>query len=321
MESNFFSVLATVFSLTLTASISLIVFYLGKMNNQRYGIRLIDLVVDGIGYSNLLKMAETFFFELLFSVIAIIGRLVFTSFSCVLYVVVLIGCIFSYIFKTSSTEYVRNIIIRMAVKEIGGGNSDSGKYKRNLYLSRVVFSADYKSALKKEELISLYFDVLNKCNELKYEYDLIWRFSKQYMEMIIEAAEASSDIYNLSVCLLDQANGNQGAQRGLLAALLCKMEYDDLIAVLKTQFRNRFSLLLWGMVYCIFNSQYLELQFLRIRAKKISEILSAGVSDEIEKDWKENLFIYWGELVMGAGKDENGRYNMRFDIMYKCLIS
>lgn len=141
------------------------------------------------------------------------------------------------------------------------------------------------------------------------------------MEMIIDTAEDSSHIQVLALHLLREKNVDKknAGQRGILEALLCKMDDVGLDNILKTEFVNRSHILLWGVAFCLYASRSRNLAFLKIRARRIYKILSSESEGKKPISIKE-LLSYWNELVRKYVGNEKENLDMHFYELYRDLI-
>lgn len=275
----------TIVSITLvvwTFTASLIVFYLGKINESRHGISLIDRILARYSFIELGQLLAIFLGELLILIIAEIVNFPITIVASTLAVFFTM----IYIFLMVCIELSDNIQELIMVDWRKQGN----KYRESL-LEKMICNINYENSREVEVL-----SVVLKESEFTvldgYEGRAIGR---RLTEQILESGKNVENLFHVIQNWYTDKNSSLEIKKGILTALVSNVTAKNLFfceELLAIDLVHENELFVW---YVTLNTYLIKFKGEGWR-KNYVEILKEKRGNKWRKEEKKDMLIYWEQL-------------------------
>lgn len=293
-------------------SVSLIVFYLGRMEDRKYGIRIIDIMLEDLGLKKIRFMVIYFVLQLLLLLLAISFGKIYTLFylSCIQIVIMLY--IFLMICMECSNSYIQKEIKESVVNYINSTEKEKDKVGFDWKLSKMIMAMNYKDQREVHILLRLYYDILQDKNVKNILQDKnvknkkrnkIKQFSKDFLIQIIQTCDNEAKTEQIVFNLLEKTEAIV-AQQGLIEAIVDEGSLSRSEKILRIEFQNRRKILLWAMGYCIYCSYHITAkpsEYYRSMVVVIVTLFEEGYKDFSNADFNM-LTNFWTEIHKNTSK-------------------
>lgn len=288
-KTSLFSTLGTIIFVVWTFTVTLIVFYLGRMEHVSYGIRIVDIMLEDLKFKQVVVKVLIFLFQLIALLVTIILELECTLVCCSASQIIIMVYVFVMVCVEPSDVNVQDTIQKRAIKSIE--YDIEGNKGVDWMVSQMLYAINYKDKKERLFLIEFLKEIASNSDDKKG----LQSFAKDFAEQIILNCEnrvIATDIMNNA---LDRVN-EVLAKRGIAEAVLIHSDAIPVETVFNTAFSMRREITLWAITYCFYYSNCANRGYLQVTAKKLQESLKQSLErgDE-EKDWLQ-ILEYWVEF-------------------------
>lgn len=297
-----------------TFSTTLVVFFLGCVNDRRYGIRIIDIVLAEKGAVNeLFKLAIWFLLELLILFWAVLYEKEITLTVCLAVQIIWMLFFFLMICRETSEFTVRDKIVQDTVMQIEvSGTAGKLLYKmmRNIEYENLIETENFFEVM--EELEAR--DTVNPVAKSRAVREFTSDFTEYMMKQMNDRGRTFSILGNW---LTEKYSIN--IKRGIIKGILdnayesCCPKVEE---ILDLEFEQKRDIVIWGMLYNSFYSKSIGQSYRAI----LSEQLKRAVHPSLNPDDEEGIWNIWYDFVSEENeKSEGGLKEMRLDILWTIM--
>lgn len=308
-ENSIFSSLGPIVFVIWTFTVTLIVFYLGRMEDKQLGIRIVDFMIEDLGFVRIVAKAMIFVAQLIMLLISVTCEWRYTLIHCCISQVIMMLYVFVLVCMEVSRTHIRETIKERAVAFID--KDTDGSRGIDWMLSSMIFSVNYKDKAEAGTLID-FFDGIAQIQGARKGMQ---SFAKDFTEHVISACKRQGMLVDCVNNMLVQVKSVY-AKRGIISAVLLHPVQLPVTSVFNTAFENRRELILWAIAYSAFYSKYVNREFLALSVKKLEECLEQSADITCKEEIYNGTLEFWVELVdesMTALDRSTGRFNIEFD--------
>lgn len=297
-----------------TFSTTLVVFFLGCVNDRRYGIRIIDIVLAEKGAVNeLFRLAIWFLLELLILFWAVLYEKEITLTVCLAVQIIWMLFFFLMICRETSEFTVRDKIVQDTVMQIEvSGTAGKLLYKmmRNIEYENLIETENFFEVMEELEVR----DTVNPVARSRAVREFTSDFTEYMMKQMNDRGRAFSILGNW---LTEKYSIN--IKRGIIKGILdnayesCCPKVEE---ILDLEFEQKRDIVIWGMLYNSFYSKSIGQSYRAI----LSEQLKRAVHPSLNPDDEEGIWNIWYDFVSEENeKSEGGLKEMRLDILWTIM--
>ena len=297
-----------------TFSTTLVVFFLGCVNDRRYGIRIIDIVLAEKGAVNeLFRLAIWFLLELLILFWAVLYEKEITLTVCLAVQIIWMLFFFLMICRETSEFTVRDKIVQDTVMQIEvSGTAGKLLYKmmRNIEYENLIETENFFEVMEELEVR----DTVNPVAKSRAVREFTSDFTEYMMKQMNDRGRAFSILGNW---LTEKYSIN--IKRGIIKGILdnayesCCPKVEE---ILDLEFEQKRDIVIWGMLYNSFYSKSIGQSYRAI----LSEQLKRAVHPSLNPDDEEGIWNIWYDFVSEENeKSEGGLKEMRLDILWTIM--
>ena len=297
-----------------TFSTTLVVFFLGCVNDRRYGIRIIDIVLAEKGAVNeLFRLAIWFLLELLILFWAVLYEKEITLTVCLAVQIIWMLFFFLMICRETSEFTVRDKIVQDTVMQIEvSGTAGKLLYKmmRNIEYENLIETENFFEVMEELEVR----DTVNPVARSSAVREFTSDFTEYMMKQMNDRGRAFSILGNW---LTEKYSIN--IKRGIIKGILdnayesCCPKVEE---ILDLEFEQKRDIVIWGMLYNSFYSKSIGQSYRAI----LSEQLKRAVHPSLNPDDEEGIWNIWYDFVSEENeKSEGGLKEMRLDILWTIM--
>lgn len=297
-----------------TFSTTLVVFFLGCVNDRRYGIRIIDIVLAEKGAVNeLFRLAIWFLMELLILFWAVLYEKEITLTVCLAVQIIWMLFFFLMICRETSEFTIRDKIVQDTVMQIEvSGTAGKLLYKmmRNIEYENLIETENFFEVMEELEVR----DTVNPAARSRAVREFTSDFTEYMMKQINDRRRAFSILGNW---LTEKYSIN--IKRGIIKGILdnayesCCPKVEE---ILDLEFEQKRDIVIWGMLYNSFYSKSIGQSYRAI----LSEQLKGAVHPSLNSDDEEGIWNIWYDFVLEENeKPEGGLKEMRLDILWTIM--
>lgn len=297
-----------------TFSTTLVVFFLGCVNDRRYGIRIIDIVLAEKGAVNeLFRLAIWFLLELLILFWAVLYEKEITLTVCLAVQIIWMLFFFLMICRETSEFTVRDKIVQDTVMQIEvSGTAGKLLYKmmRNIEYENLIETENFFEVMEELEVR----DTVNPVARSRAVREFTSDFTEYMMKQMNDRGRAFSILGNW---LTEKYSIN--IKRGIIKGILdnayesCCPKVEE---ILDLEFEQKRDIVIWGMLYNSFYSKSIGQSYRAI----LSERLKRAVHPSLNPDDEEGIWNIWYDFVSEENeKSEGGLKEMRLDILWTIM--
>ena len=278
-----------------TFSTGLIVTFLGGINDKRYGIRIIDLVLAGkCAFLKLIVLSVLFLLELFVLFDAILLKKEITLMICLGMQIFWMIYFFLMICIETSEKMIQRRVIEDTLRRV----RKSGSVGPLLY--KMIRNLEYEDSVEMEK----FFRILERI-ETQYEYiekssskndQLIREFSGVLTECMLKKADDKRKAFGILGSWLMLDGGYINIKRGILKGLLDNA-YEpfcpDISEILDINFQGKREVVIWAAAYNFF---YADKKIGQGYRTILSDLLLTSLNPSLNENDLSELFQMWREF-------------------------
>lgn len=314
------STLGTTIFVVWTFSVSLIVFYLGRAEDRKYGIRVIDLMLEDFSISKILGLIFFFVGQLCMLYIAIFFNAICAlNFFAVVQLLIMLY-VFLMICMESSNTYVRKRIKKHIARSLT--EYKTREHGLDWKLSKMLMSTNYTDRRETNLLLQLYLDIIGSIEDEKSPN--IEQFTSDFLTQIIQVCDSKETITDIT-CNLFQKTTNKFAKRGLTKAIIQSSYYLEISSILGIEFVDRRETLLWGIAYCIYVCSYIDMEHCKMALQTIGNLFQKTYRTPNDNDFTLILVFFSEFIHMGVQENRSSglhsEKDLQMDVLKKGLLA
>lgn len=297
-----------------TFSTTLVVFFLGCVNDRRYGIRIIDIVLAEKGAVNeLFKLAIWFLLELLILFWAVLYEKEITLTVCLAVQIIWMLFFFLMICRETSEFTIRDKIVQdteMQIEISGTAGKLLYKMMRNIEYENLIETENFFEVMEELEA----WDTVNPAARSRAVREFTSDFTEYMMKQVNNRGRAFSILGNWLT-----ENYSINIKRGIIKGILdnayesCCPKVEE---ILDLEFEQKRDIVIWGMLYNSFYSKSIGQSYRAI----LSEQLKGAVHPSLNPDDEEGIWNIWYDFVSEENeKSEGGLKEMRLEILWTIM--
>lgn len=292
-----FSNLGTFIFAIWAVSITFIVFFLGVVNDRRYGIRIIDIVLVGRNaYVNLVCKAIAFLAELIVMLWAVLYCREITITVCLYMQIVWMVYFFWMVCSAMSEKTIHNKVVEEAVCRL----EENGQMGRLLY--KMIQNIPYEDITEVEHI----FDIFGKIGMAERKFkrnkdrivcDLAGKLTGYMMERVDNRGRALSIIGEwIEILEKNKDKYNEYIKYGIVEGIIDRNyesycpDIEDVFDLAVTTSENRREMIIWALTYSFFGMDKAEQKY---RVFMLTGILKEMVSPPLNEKDAAFLFHIW----------------------------
>lgn len=327
-EEDEFTGIAAMILVVWTFTTSLVIFWIGHMDDKRYGIRLLDLFIQGLypsGYKRLVVMGGALVFELAaifwttfykreISLVVITGMQIF-----IMVYMFLMICV------ESSQTNIREQIKRQAVDYIQQNTEDGNGI--NQFLVKMIDYTNYKDESEISQLKDMLEDIEEDINKnvrekTSPEKNKLQKSMQQFMssctDYMIKACNDRETITNIVNILMDESQ-SVFTKVGIFLSVM-ENEYrknaPSVRDIAEVEFQGRKEVIATGLAYSgYYSSQKNDMNYLKM-ARGVYKYLWKKMGD----DELKIIFNTWRNLYKEKSENsEDGLFYWNLDKLWEII--
>lgn len=289
IEENDFTGLGCVIMVIWTFTTTLLVFYLGKAADKRYGIKVIDITRETYSDFKILCCAATFLLGLL----SILGAVkhkwpitlslhIWLQILWMLYVLVLI-CV------EMSNTHIQELIKKDVMKKYKVGQISR-------FFIKMLNTIDYGDDLEVEKIYDILEETVKEISEKQFM--AMEDFVAKCLEYMMKAA---NDKERVAVIIKKywERKGDKyiSVKRGMLVGVLdniFKEKTPCLKSLVEMTFEDKRKIIIWGIIHNGFRDEFSDEMGTR---GHISRILWKELGDYVDEAEEQEMFLQWEQLI------------------------
>lgn len=299
-----FNVIGPIDFVIWTFTVSLVLFYLGKMEDKRYGIRIVDMMPSDLPFEKVIVLVITFLSQLIILLVVLLTGRVIMLVGCTINQVLMMTYVFIMVSVEISSTNVRDKIIERARRCIVRQEDEI-----DWTLSKLLIGVNYNDFQEVKEVEMLFNEITANESEERGVYN----FAKEFAKHVIRTCK-SKEIKAQVINRLLINTENIYTKRGVFTAALLCPECIDISSIIYTKFDAREKIFLWAIAYCIFYYQYENQKHLLFFAKLLKNVLQ----DNIETT---ELLNYWANILCWETRenDNKSRIDLQLNELRKIM--
>lgn len=277
-----------------TFSTGLIVMFLGAVNDKRYGIRIIDLVLAGeCGFIKLLVLGVLFLFELGVLFAAILLEKEITLMICLILQIFWMVYFIILICTENSEQMIQNRVAKDTIRQM----NKTGHAGALLY--KMIRNLEYEDIVEIEK----FFNLLNKI-ENNYRGDEVSKIRQQYSiqessalltDCMLKKIDDSRKAFGIAGSWLKLEGRYDRIKEGILKGILDNTYESfcpDLEEILDISFPEKRDILRWGIAYnCFYTDKKIGQGYRELLTVTMLEALDSPLDSndlvEMFQMWRE----------------------------------